>query len=195
MFKKIITTAGFIFLTLNLFNPVNASSYPSSYTTRTDPTQVIIKTVDKIKKFNTSSSEVPAEAVRGFLESEIIPLFDFDSMATWITGPYVKYMTKTDQVQFYTNLKDTFLGSLSNHLGSFDAEKTQLRYSRARYKFNGEAIVSAQVFRKGQYPARLEFRMKNNGNQWKVIDVKANGTSAVMYYRTHFINELRQYGR
>lgn len=188
-------SAGIILLTLNLLNSANASSYPSSYTTRTDPTKQIIGAVDKIKKFNSSSSDVPADVIRGFLENEIIPLFDFDSMARWITGPYVQYMSKSDQIEFYSSLKETFLSSLSKHLGSFDAERTRIRYSRARYKFNGEAIVGVHVYRDGQYPARLEFRMKNNGVAWKVIDVKANGTSAVLYYRTHFINELRQYGR
>lgn len=195
MLKIITTSAVFLLLMLNLFSSAYASNYPASYTTRTDPTQQIVVAVDKIKKFNSSSADVPPDMVRGFLEKEIIPLFDFDSMATWITGPYVRYMSKDEQIQFYNDLKETFLNSLGNHLGSFNAEKTRLRYSRARYKFNGEAIVGAQVYRDKQYPARLEFRMKNNGQTWKVIDVKANGTSAVMYYRSHFINELRQYGR
>lgn len=195
MLKKITTSAVFFLLLLNLFSSAYATNYPTSYTTRTDPTQQIIAAVDKIKKFNSKSADVPPDILKGFLEKEIIPLFDFDSMATWITGPYVRYMSKDDQDKFYTDLKKTFLGSLGNHLGSFNAEKTQLRYSRTRYKFNGEAIVGVQVYRSGQFPARLEFRMKNNGKTWKVIDVKANGTSAVMYYRSHFISELRQYGR
>lgn len=195
MLKNITLSTVFFLLILNLFGSAYASNYPASYTTRIDPTQQIISAVDKIKKFNSSSTDIPQEMVRDFLEKEIIPLFDFDSMARWITGPYVRYMTKEEQIQFYTDLKQTFLSSLSNHLGSFNAEKTQLRYSRARFKFNGEAIVGVQVYRTAQYPARLEFRMKNDGHSWKVIDVKANGTSAVMYYRSHFINELRNYGR
>jgi ABC-type transporter MlaC component len=37
--------------------------------------------------------------------------------------------------------------------------------------------------------------MKRDGNNWKIIDVKANGSSAVLYYRRHFMSQLRQYQR
>ena len=116
-------------------------------------------------------------------------------MANWITGPYVQYMTAEDQVEFYANLKSTFLSSLSNHLGSFDSNNSKIRYYPARYRYNGEASVSVQVSRPRQYPARLEFRMKRDGQDWKIIDVKANGTSAVMHYRNYFMSQLRTYGR
>ena len=106
----------------------------------------------------------------------------------------MKYMTSDDQIEFYENLKSTFLSSLGNHLGSFDADNTKIRYYPARYKRNGEASVSVQVARPGKYPARLDFRMKRDGYTWKIIDVKANGTSAVLHYRNHFMNQLRKYG-
>lgn len=175
-------------------NIVNAAGYLSRYSSNNDPSYYIMEAVSKIKTFNTNNSNVPPAVIRGFLESEIIPLFDFDTMARWITGPYVQYMTGPDQAEFYRNLKDTFLSSLSNHLGSFDSDNTTIRYYPARYRNNGEATVRVQVSRPGQFPARLDFRMKNNGYRWKIIDVKANGISAVLYYRNHFIRQLRQYG-
>lgn len=194
MFKKIISSASIVLILALSWTNIHATNYPSQFSTKTDPAKHIMDAVKKIKNFNSNSSNVPPKLVRGFLETEIIPLFDFDSMARWIVGPYVQYMSAGDQAQFYDNLKDTFLSSLSNHLGSFDAENTKIRYYPARYKFNGEAIVTTQVLRTGKYPARLAFRMKNDGYTWKIVDVKANGTSAVLYYRNHFINQLRQYG-
>ncbi len=35
--------------------------------------------------------------------------------------------------------------------------------------------------------------MQRTDGKWRVVDVKANGTSAVLYYRRHFIAELREY--
>jgi len=194
MLKHIISSTSIAFFLICSWSNVSAATYPPYQSNNSDPVYHIMDAVNKIKKFNTTSSDVPPALIRTFLENEIIPLFDFDSMARWITGPYVQYMTAGDQIEFYARLKDTFLSSLSNHLGSFDAENTKIRYYPARFKRNGEAMVNVQVLRAGQYPARLAFRMKNNGYTWKIIDVKANGTSAVFYYRNHFINQLRNYG-
>jgi len=104
-------------------------------------------------------------------------------------------MNAADHKEFHANLKETFLSSLSSHLGSFDADNTVIRYYPARFKRNGEATVSVLVSRPRLRPARLDFRMQRSPNSWKIIDVKANGTSAVLYYRNHFINQLRDYGQ
>jgi len=56
-----------------------------------------------------------------------------------------------------------------------------------------EAVVRVKVVKAQQRPARLEFGMRRNDDKWKIVDVKANGTSAVLYYRRHFIAELREY--
>ena len=193
MLKKLIaSTSIFLFLLIS-FSNVNAAAYRSQYSAPNDPSYSIMEAVTKIKNFSSKSANVPRATIEGFLEKEIIPLFDFSSMARWITGPYVQYMTSADQTEFYSNLKETFLASLGNHLGSFDSDKSTIRYYPARYQRNGEASVSVQVGRPGKYPARLEFRMKRDGYKWKIIDVKANGTSAVLHYRNHFMNQLRQY--
>lgn len=200
MLKKLLSSTSFALLILLSFNNANAIPYQSmyapnnsQYSASKDPSYSIMDAVSKLKNFSSNTANVPPALIRGFVENEIIPLFDFGSMARWITGPYVQYMSSADQTEFFTNLKETFLSSLSNHLGSFDADNTDVRYYPARYKRNGEASVSVRVARPGKYPARLDFRMKRDGNDWKIIDVKANGTSAVMHYRNHFMGQLRQY--
>ena len=195
MFKNLLSSTSLTLILLFTFNTVNASNYRSQHSTGNDPSYTIMEAVTKIKNFSGKSANVPPAMIRGFLEKEIIPMFDFDTMARWITGPYVQYMTTADQNEFYSNLKDTFLSSLGSHLGSFDSDNSKIRYYPARYKRNGEATVSVQVARPGKFPARLDFRMKNTGYNWKIIDVKANGTSAVLHYRNHFMSQLRQYGR
>lgn len=195
MLKKLTAIAGIILLLLASSNNVYARGYASPYSSSNDPAYAIMEAVSKIKNFSGNSSNVPPAVLRSFLEKEIIPLFDFNAMARWITGRYARYMTTADKMEFDANLKETFLSSLDKHLGSFDSDNTKIRYYPARYRRNGEATVSVQVVRLGQFPARLDFRMKKNGYQWKIIDVKANGTSAVLYYRNHFMSQLRQYRR
>ena len=174
-------------------------AYPTGATSQdvapADPTYIIKTALSKITTFSSNSDKINPIQLRGFIENEIIPHFDFNNMSHWITGQYARNMTKEDKADFQRKLRETFLSSLSKHLGSFDAKNTRVRFSPARYRGQTEAFVSANVYRPDTLPVRLEFRMRRDENDWKIIDVKANGSSAVIYYRRHFMSQLRQFQR
>ena len=104
-------------------------------------------------------------------------------------------MSDNDKADFQRNLRETFLSSLSKHLGSFDAKNTRVKFFPARYRGPEESFVSTSIYRPDAPSVRLDFRMRRDADNWKIIDVKANGSSAVLYYRRHFISQLRQYQR
>jgi len=163
--------------------------------TPTDPAYVIHTALDKITTFSSNSDKVNPVKLRGFIEHEIIPHFDFDNMSHWITGRYASNMSDNDKADFQRNLRETFLSSLSKHLGSFDAKNTRVKFFPARYRGPEESFVSTSIYRPDAPSVRLDFRMKRDADNWKIIDVKANGSSAVLYYRRHFMSQLRQYQR
>ena len=168
-----------------------SNSYPNQQLN--SPTHVIKTTLGKVTAFSSNSNKVNPVKLRDFIENKIIPHFDFDNMSHWITGRYANNMSEKDKTDFQRSLRETFLSSLAKHLGSFDAQNTRFRFYPARYRGPGEAFVSASVYRPNMPNVRLDFRMRKNDNDWKIIDVKANGSSAVIYYRRHFISQLRNY--
>ena len=168
-------------------------AYNAPTLTAKDPAYVIQTTLDQITTFSSNSDKINPAQLRSFIENKIIPHFDFNNMSHWITGQYARNMTKEDKADFQRNLRETFLSSLSKHLGSFDAKNTRVQLYPARYRGPDEAFVSTSVYRPDTIPVRLDFRMRRENNDWKIIDVKANGSSAVLYYRQHFIAQLRQY--
>jgi len=160
-----------------------------------DPVTELKQAVTDLEKFIKGKNAAHPGMLRAYLEKKIFPHFDFDAMSEWITGPYARYMSTEDKIKFQTKLQETFLASLVTHMGGFDPSNTSLRYDRTRFRGRGdEAVVRINVVRKDQLPARLEFGMQRNDGKWKIVDVKANGTSAVLYYRRHFIAELRSHG-
>jgi phospholipid transport system substrate-binding protein len=160
-----------------------------------DPGYVIHTALDKITTFSSNSDKINPVKLRGFIENQIIPHFDFNNMSHWITGRFARNMSDEEKAEFQRNLRETFLTSLSKHLGSFDAENTRVRFFPARYRGPDEAFVSTTVYRPDRPQVRLDFRMRRDGDSWKIIDVRANGSSAVLYYRRHFMSQLRQYQR
>ena len=181
------------FFTMMLALP--AIAYNSIEPEADDPGYVIKTTLYKITTFSSNSDKINPVKLRGFIENEIIPHFDFDNMSHWITGRYARNMTEKDKADFQRNLRETFLTSLAKHLGSFDAKNTRVQFARARYRGPSESFVSANVYRPDSLTVELDFRMRRDGDNWKIIDIKANGSSAVLYYRQHFISQLRQYQR
>ena len=182
-------------IALLLVTSFTASTISAAPDPIVSPARVIHTALDKITTFSSNSDKVNPVKLRGFIENEIIPHFDFDNMSHWITGRYADNMTAKDKSEFQRNLRETFLSSLAKHLGSFDAENTRVKFYPPRYRGQGEAFVGTSIYRPDSMPVRLDFRMRRDGDNWKIIDVKANGSSAVLYYRRHFIAQLRQYER
>jgi phospholipid transport system substrate-binding protein len=194
--KKILHPIAFVMLfAMTSFAHAYNSHYSQQRTEQNDPVKYIKTALDKLEKFNSNTSTASPVLLRTFIENEIIPHFSFDEMSRWITGPYAQRMTQEEKVDFQDRLKEAFLGSLSKHIGSFDAIKNRVRFYPTKYRGREEATVSTQVYRGNDYPVRLDFRMRMIDKDWKIIDVRANGTSAVLYYRKMFRTDLRQYNR
>ncbi|MDT8282128.1 MAG: hypothetical protein RQ982_04860, partial [Gammaproteobacteria bacterium] len=62
-----------------------AFAYPQQ-TATTDPAYDIHTTLEKIITFSSNSDRASPIQLRGFIENEIIPHFDFNNMSHWITG-------------------------------------------------------------------------------------------------------------
>lgn len=182
-----------LFALLSIAGTAVANPQPQPALTPTDPAHVIQTALDKITTFSSNSDRINPVKLRAFIEKQIIPHFDFDNMSHWITGRYERNMSEQDKADFQRKLRETFLSSLSKHLGSFDAENTRIRLYPARYRGPAEAFVSTSIYRPDTLPVRLDFRMRRDGDSWKIIDVKANGSSAVLYYRRYFISQLRAF--
>ena len=194
--KKILYPITFIMLLVTTTFAHSYNDYhPQQRANQKDPVQYIQNALDKLEKFNSNTNIASPALLKTFIENEIIPHFSFDDMSRRITGPYVQRMSKEEKAEFQDRLKEAFLSSLSKHIGNYNSIQNRVRFYPTRNRGTDEAMVSAQVYRGNDYPVRLDFRMRLIGQDWKIVDVSANGTSAVFYYRQLFITDLRQYRR
>ncbi|MCK4706968.1 MAG: ABC transporter substrate-binding protein [Gammaproteobacteria bacterium] len=158
-----------------------------------NPVTTIQNALDKLQKFSANKDNTNPKLLRGFIEKEIIPHFAFDQMTHWIAGPYARRMNSSNLKELEMSVKKSFLNSMSKHLGNYNASSIRANIKRAQYRGRNDVNVSMLLTGTKQRPDRLDFRMKLQGNSWKIIDVTANGISAALYYRQQFISTLRQY--
>ncbi len=155
------------------------------------PPALLRNGIDKLLSFMRSDSAKDEKAVAAFLDKEIAPYFDFTYMTRWIIGPAYRQMSGAQRQAMEAQLKARFLGALARRLAGYEDQKVQFfRPNRNRVHRN-EVKVSVGILRPGTYPSKIDFRFYRSKDGWKVFDVAANGSSALVHYRREFNRAYR----
>lgn len=160
----------------------------------TIPAKILEDGLDRMRRFlEQGGADDPAELYT-FLRDQVAPFFDFERMTAWVSGPYYRQMSDRQRTVLRNRLQENFLKTLANQLGTFSEPQPRVDFLQPRRIGPNQMDISARVLPKQGYPIRLTFRLWRGPRGWKVIDVSANGTSAVRYYRQQFIKQIRYSG-
>ena len=99
-------------------------------------------------------------------------------------------MGREQQQELEQSIKQDFLTTLATRLTGFGNQQFQVSHPRGVAE--KEVVVGVTILNPQVYPARLDFRFYLAEDGWKVFDVAANGSSAVMHYRQQFRQMMRE---
>jgi len=150
--------------------------------TQANPSTVLRDGMNRLVAFLKTDPD-PAQ-ISAFVDSEIAPYFDFSYMTQWVAGRNYRYMSEGQRRAMEEQLKGMFLSALAQRLGGYSNQS--VRFNRPRRVTSQEVSVGVDILQPGSYPARLNFRFYRGEDGWKVFDVSANGSSALVHYRQHF---------
>ena len=139
--------------------------------------------------FNGPQAPTRAQ-IAEFLDKEIAPYFDFAYMAKWAAGASYPRMSEQQKNKMEAELRTQFLVTMAQKLSAFNQQT--VRYLAPRVDGRKKVELSIAIGNHGNYPARLDFRMYKAKDGWKVYDVSANGSSALVYYRQHFRQQMQR---
>ena len=170
--------------------------YEPGYTpVPTTPDQVVRRGVDRLTGFLMGAQNPSPEAIRGFLDREIAPSFDFTYMARWAAGPMYRRLSPAQHARMTVLLKDLFLSALAKNLGTYARPLPRFDVYPARATADGsQATVHTRVTAANGMFSGMNFRFYWNEQGWRIFDVSANGASAVAYYRSYFREMFKRYG-
>ncbi len=155
------------------------------------PASALRSGMDKLLAFLGSEQKPSTDELAAFLNTEIAPFFDFGYMAKSAGGRLFENLNDADQQAMVGQIQQSFLAKMAEKLGGY--EQQQVRFLPPRGGQGGRtAQVSVAVLNPGSYPARIDFRLYRNGEDWLVYDVSANGQSAIVHYRNQLMREAQQ---
>lgn len=146
-----------------------------------------------IKEMRSQGRHLNPASAMAFLDQEIAPHFDFAYMTRWAAGPMYRQLNDRQRLRLERKLERMFLTTLAKHLTSYTDQ--QIRYFPPRPSADGKELnINVWVTQPQGYPTKLTFRLYQSKHGWKVFDVVANNTSAVVHYRRFFKQMLRRSG-
>jgi phospholipid transport system substrate-binding protein len=154
------------------------------------PAMLLSQGMGQLIKFLRRQPSPTAAEIAAYIDSQVAPYFDFAYMARWVAGSRYRYMNEQQRSAMEVSLKKMFLGALAQRLGGYGNQN--VRFNKPRRVAANEVDVGVDILTPGTYPARLNFRFYRSENGWKVFDVSANGSSALVHYRQYFARMQRQ---
>jgi phospholipid transport system substrate-binding protein len=169
------------------YQPYYPGNYPgyTPYQTRTSEPAAILKTgIAKLTQFIKSGAAKNNAQAMQFIQTEIAPYFDFEYMTRWSAGPAWRRMSAEQRATMQQQLTTSFLNTLAQKLNTYSNQP--IRYFTPRGQGRDDVSVRAWIMQPTGIPTKLEFRFYKSKDGWKIFDVKAEGNSAVVYYRKQF---------
>jgi phospholipid transport system substrate-binding protein len=93
-------------------------------------------------------------------------------------------MSAEQRATMQQQLTTSFLNTLAQKLNTYSNQP--IRYFTPRGQGRDDVSVRAWIMQPTGIPTKLEFRFYKSKDGWKIFDVKAEGNSAVVYYRKQF---------
>jgi phospholipid transport system substrate-binding protein len=159
----------------------------------TNPAAIVRAGVTKLTGFIKSGKAKDRDQAMAFMKTEIEPYFDFEYMSRWAAGSAWQRMSPQQRATMQEQLKSSFMNTLAQKLVTYTDQP--IRYFTPRGQGSNDVRVNVWIMQPNGVPTRLEFRFYRTKGEWKIFDVKAEGNSAVVYYRKQFRHLMRPEAR
>lgn len=152
------------------------------------PGNVLRGGLEKVIGFLAQGPAQDRQQLINFVEQEMAGYFDFDYMNYWVMGRMQRQLSPQQAHAMQERLKRMFLNAMAGQLASYRHGRIQFLRPRGN-PASGEVNLGIRVYSPQGYATRLDFRLHNGQQGWKVFDVVADGQSVVAHYRALFARQ------
>jgi phospholipid transport system substrate-binding protein len=126
-------------------------------------------------------------------EPVITKIYDLPLMTRISVGPQWASLTPDQQAKVIEAFKQLSIATYASRFDGYGGEQFQITGESPAN--GGDDIVDTKLVRPNDEPVELNYRLRKNGDDWKIIDVYLSGTiSQLANYRSEFAATLRSGG-
>jgi len=123
----------------------------------------------------------------------IVSSMDFNAMGRFVLAEHWQRAAKHEQVEFQRLLADYIVMSFGRHLDSIP--RIQMRVMAAR-QLSANAMSIRSHVQLGEDGAKLhvDWRLRNDGGDWRIFDIVVQGISVASVFRSEFVSVIKANG-
>lgn len=133
------------------------------------------------------------EKIYDLVSAIVLPHFDFEAMARSVLGKYWNRASPEQQKRFTEEFRNLLVRTYASSLAEYNDQEVNFLPLRPGSR-DDEVTVRTEIQQKSGFPIPVEYDLKYQGKEWKVVGVTIDGLNLVLNYRTSFGNEIRQKG-
>lgn len=143
---------------------------------------------------NKAELQADKSKLYGLVHEIVLPHFDFDLMSRWVLGKYWRQATPEQRRQFINEFRTLLVRSYAGALLEYADEDIVFPPAPEVAEDAEKATVRSVVEPRGQASIPINYSLRRRDGAWKVYDVKVDGISLVINYRSTFANQIRDEG-
>lgn len=164
--------------------PAKAAAPSDAASFINDLINTALKTLDN----KQLSADDRAKTFRELLDRD----FDMPRISRFVLGPYWREASDQEKQQFQKLFEDYVVRSYSKSFSEYSGE--QMKVTGSRPESETSTLVQSQVIRQNGPPAKVDWRVRKQDNDFKIIDVDVEGVSMVLTQREEFSSVIQRSG-
>ena len=118
--------------------------------------------------------------------------FHMEVIARFVLGRHWRRASEAERAEFGRLFEDYVVAAYARQLGSYGGE--QLKVGKARTQSESIALVASRITRAQGEAYKVEWRLRRDGESWRIIDVVVEGVSMASTYRSEFSSVISKHG-
>ena len=118
--------------------------------------------------------------------------FHMEVIARFVLGRHWRRASEAERAEFGRLFEDYVVAAYARQLGSYGGE--QLKVGKARTQSESIALVASRITRAQGEAYKVEWRLRRDGESWRIIDVVVEGVSMASTYRSEFSSVIAKHG-
>ena len=153
---------------------------------------------DFIRKLGGDAIEMLADPVLSERERAaefrriLVSAFDLRTIARFVLGRYWRRATQDERREFESLLEDYIVEIYVARLGRYGGES--LAVGAVHGEDNGDVFVATEIIPPDGSPVRVEWRVRGEPGNYKIIDVVVEGVSMVITQRSAIASVIQRSG-